>query len=280
MTGPEYAQEYAHSVNAHYGRTGLAGLILDALRAAGKDASAVTPGDLAPVDQFHTGGKGSTEELAALAGVREGVEVLDVGGGIGGAARTLAREYGCRVTVLDITEEYCRTGELLTAWTALEDRVRFRQGSALAIPFPAGSFDLVWTQHSSMNIEDKRRLYTELYRVLRPGGRLALHEIMAGAVQPIHFPVPWASEPAISHLLPPDEVRALLAAAGFTEAAWNDATAESTEWFRRAPAPGANAPPLGLHLLLGAEFPTMIRNLVRNLEEGRVAVLKAVLDRP
>jgi MPBQ/MSBQ methyltransferase len=275
------ASDYARSVNEHYGRPDLGAVIVDALRAAGKDPDALTPDDLAPVDQFHTGGKASTLDLARLAALEVGMWVLDVGGGIGGPARTLAAAIGCRVTVLDITEEFCRAGQLLTARTGLEDRVSFRCASALEMPFADGEFDVVWTQHSSMNIADKERLYAEVFRVLRPGGRLALHEIMAGAGGPVHLPVPWARDPAISYLRPPAEVRTLIAAAGFTERAWIDSTAESVDWFRqRAPAPGAALPSLGLHLQVGAEFPEMFRNQVRNLQEGRIAIIKAVFERP
>jgi len=210
-----------------------------------------------------------------------GMRVLDVGGGIGGPARSLASEFGAIVTVLDLTAEYCRVGAMLTERTGLADQVTFQQGDALDLPFADGQFDLVWTQHSSMNIADKERLYGEMYRVLRPGGRLALFEVMAGAVQPVHFPVPWAHDPAISFLQSPDSVQAILTGAGFRVAVWNDMTDAM-----RAPAPGSGhstvpdgPPPLGIHLLVGPQFPVMARNYARNLAEGRVVVIQAILDR-
>jgi SAM-dependent methyltransferase len=180
------------SVGEHYGRAELGASILAALLAAGKVPDALIPEDLAPVDQFHTHGRKATLDLARRAGVTPGMRMLDVGGGLGGPARTLASEFGCTVEVLDLTEEFCRAGALLTRLTGLSDAVSFRHGSALDMPFPDSSFDVAWTQHSSMNIADKERLYGEIHRVLRPGGRLALHEILAGPVSPIHFPVPWA----------------------------------------------------------------------------------------
>lgn len=269
-------------VNMHYGQKDLGATILAALSTAGKNPEMLKPEDLAPVDQFHIGGKQTTLELIRLASLQAGMKVLDVGGGLGGAARTLAIEQACQVTVLDLTEEYCRVGEMLTARTGLSDRVSFQQGSALDMPFPGEHFDAVWTQHSSMNIADKARLYSEIHRVLRPAGRLAFHEIMAGPVQPIHFPVPWAHDQAISFLRPPQEVRALLVNIGFKEVTWLDTTASSVAWFRDRVAPqGGTAPaPLGLHLLLGAEFADMFRNQVRNLEEQRVSVIQGVFERP
>jgi ubiquinone/menaquinone biosynthesis C-methylase UbiE len=164
--------EYARALNQHYGRGDLGAAIVAALGAAGKDPNTLTPDDLAPVDQFHIRGQEATLELVRLAELEPGAHVLDVGGGLGGPARTLAVTVGCRVTVLDLTEEYCRVGADLTQRAGLADRVSFRHGDALALPFEAGSFDAVWTQHSSMNIADKEALYREAHRVLRPGGRI------------------------------------------------------------------------------------------------------------
>jgi SAM-dependent methyltransferase len=263
----------------HYGRPGLGESILDGVRAAGKDPDRLAPEDLAAVDQFHIGGRDATLDLAKLAGLARGLEVLDVGGGLGGPARTLAHELGSRVTVLDLTEEYCRVGEELTRRTGLADRVRFRHGDALALPFPDASFDLVWTQHSSMNIEDKERLYQSIQRVLRPGGRLALHEVTAGPAGPVHFPVPWSADGAGSFLRPPEAIRGLLAGLGLRETAWVDVSAAALLWFgeRVAAARGATAPPpLGLHLLLGPAAGRMFANMLRNLEERRIVVIQAV----
>jgi SAM-dependent methyltransferase len=273
--------DYAGALNRHYGRPGLGDAILAGLVAAGHDPDALTHEALTPVDQFHIRGKDATLELARLAGLAAGTRVLDVGGGLGGAARTLAAELGCQVTVLDLTEEYTRVGEDLTRRAGLAGRVAFRQGNALALPFPDASFDAVWTQHSSMNVPDKPRLYAEIARAVRPGGRVAIHEVLGGPGGPVHFPVPWAREPATSFLSPADAVRALVRDAGLRELAWRDVSAPSLAWFRERLAAGGGAapPPLGLHLLLGAEFGSMFRNMARNLEEDRIRVIQGVWAR-
>jgi SAM-dependent methyltransferase len=274
---------YARSLSTHYGRKDLGLAIVEGLRAAGKDPDAIRPDDLAPVDHFHIRGKEATLELARLAGLKRGMRVLDVGGGLGGPARTLAGQLGCHVTVLDLTEEYCRVGEDLTRRTGLSGQVVFRHGSALEVPFPDQSFEAVWTEHSSMNIENKERLYDEIHRVLRPGGRLAMYEIMGGPNVPIHFPVPWAREPALSFLRPPQAIRTLLAGKRFNEVAWVDVSTPALDWFRERVAtarPAAAPPPLGVHLLLGEDFAPMSRNQVRNLEEGRITVVMGVWERP
>jgi SAM-dependent methyltransferase len=185
---------------------------------------------------------------------------------------SLSHDYPilCSVEVLDVTEEFCRAGEMLTTRTGLGDLVTFRHASALDMPHPDASFDTVCMQHSSMNIADKERLYTEIHRVLRPAGHLALHEIMAGPVAPIHFPVPWARGPEISFSRRPEEVRALITGIGFGESAWINETASALRWFRErlaaANAASGEVPPLGLHLVLGADLGQMFRNLARNLQ--------------
>ncbi len=269
-------------VAQHYGQNDLIAGISAALQSAGKNLDALTIDDIAPIDQFHTRGKASTLELAQRAGITSGMKVLDVGGGLGGPARMVAAQFGVQVTVLDLTEEFVRAGTWLTEKVGLSDRVTFKHGSALDMPFPDTSFDVVWTQHASMNIADKKTLYAEIYRVLRPGGRFALHDIMAGTVQPVYYPVPWARDPATSHLGVPEEIRALLKATGFREIEWIDETAMAITWFQQraasAPSPSTAAP--GINLLLGADFAPIMQNQVRNLNEGRVTVFQGVFERP
>ena len=271
---------YFESVNRYYGQPDLSAKILAALQRAGKDLDGLTRDDLAPFDEFHIRGRAATTELAAAAGLREGTAVLDVGSGIGGPARTLAAEFGCQVTGLDLTEEYCQAAAMLTERVGLSDKVSIRHGNALKMPFDDETFDQVWMQHTWMNIEDKGRLFGEIRRVLRPGGRLALYEIFAGSVAPPHFPVPWADDPAISFLVAPAEARRLLAAAGFRELAWTDVTGSSIEWFRqlRAAAGQGGPPPLALHLIID-NFAEKAANVLRNLEEDRIVVAQAVYER-
>ena len=272
-------QQYEDAINQHYGPGNLETSVLAALQATGKNAEQLTLDDLAPLDQFHTAGKRATLELMHLAALHAGLEVLDVGGGLGGPARLMAAEKGCRVTVLDLTEEYCQIGEMLTAHTKLSDYVSFQQGSALDMPFPKARFDVVWTQHSSMNIADKALLFAEAHRVLRPGGRLALHEIMAGPVQPVRFPVPWARDSTLSFLSNPEEISTLLINTGFKKVSWIDTTPASITWYQQRSAPQeSETAPIGLHLLLGSDFSEMFRNQIRNVQERRIAVIQAVFE--
>ncbi|MCA1666462.1 MAG: methyltransferase domain-containing protein [Thermomicrobia bacterium] len=269
-------------MSAHYTDGDLGEKILGALRATGKDPDALTMDDLTPVDQFHLGGKPATLALIERAGLRPGMRVLDVGGGLGGPARTLATAANCTVTVLDLSAEFCQVGRMLTARVGMSDRVTFQHGSALAMPFADGEFDAVWTQHATMNIADKGRLYAEISRVLRPGGRLAMHDAMAGPVQPIYFPVPWARDPTISFLCSSAAVRALLVGIGFREIEWVDEREKIVAILRRQVSILAlnGPPPLGMQLLIGTQFPEILGNVARNLEEDRLTIIQAVFERP
>ena len=271
--------DHQRLIDRHYAPTGLADRIREALDQAGL-RERVVPDDLAPLDQFHSRGKASTVELAQREGLRPGMRVLDAGGGLGGPARTLAAEFGCTVTVLDVTYAYCRVGEVLTCRTGQDQRVSFCCGSAFDMPFDDSSFDVVWMQHSTMNIEAKERLYREAHRVLRTDAILAAYEVVAGPRQPIHFPVPWAREPAASFLRTAEATRVAMKGAGFAERSYSDDTPTALASFRaRMAAMPEVLPPLGLHLLLGDTFAAAFRNFVRNLDEGRVAVIQVVSRR-
>ncbi len=230
--------------------------------------------DLAPLEEFHIGGRRASTELAEMAAWAPGCRVLDVGAGLGGPARLLAARFGCLVTALDVTEEYCRAAEMLTKATGLTDRVTVRQGSALALPFADGQFDGVWTQHASMNISDKPRLYAEIRRVLRGGGTFALHDVHAGPVQPIIFPVPWADTPSVSFLATPEQTLSLVTSAGFEVAEWQDRTAEAIEFFQ-AWAAASQRPALGVHVYV-PDLAVKSRNQVQNFESDRLRVTQAI----
>jgi len=271
----------AQTVADHYKRRALGDVILAALTAAGIDIEHLTPDDLAPVDEFHSGGRNATVRLAQLAQIDGSERVLDVGCGIGGPSRYLASRFGCRMTGLDLTADFIALAGMLAQRTRLADKVTYRQGDALDLPFADASFDLVWSQNAAMNIADRDRLYAEMRRVLTPSGRLALQEIAAGPGGEPFYPTPWASDKSISFLITPDATRAALERIGFRMVAWQDTTEEALEQQRaRAKAlETGSLPPLGLHIVIGEAFPTVTKNMLRNLQEERLKLFNAVLER-
>ena len=267
-------------IKQQYGQDDLSAKILAALQNAGKNVDALTRDDLKTFDEFHIGGVAETRTLAELAKLRPGMSVLDVGSGLGGPARTLAVEYGCRVTGLDITDEYCRAAEMLSARLGLSEQTRFHCGSALNMPFEDGSFDAVWTQFVGMNISDKQTFYREVRRVLKNGGIFALHEVMAGAHPDLHYPVFWANDAARNCLRPQEEIQQLLAAEGFKSLIWQDVTQHSYDWFRamveRAQQRGPM--PLGFHVFIPDSVTQKATNIIKNLEEHLITVVQAVFE--
>jgi SAM-dependent methyltransferase len=260
------------SIRAYWERDGLVQAIFAALQSLGTPVGSLTIDDLAPLDQFHGGGKTATSRLARLGGLSAGMRVLDVGGGLGGPARTLAVEHGCRVAVVDMAESYVRGGSALTALLQLGERVTHHAGSALQLPVGDATFDVVWTQNSGMNIADKERMAAEFRRVLRRGGRLVFQEPMAGPAQPPWFPVMWANDATTSFLRTPAQMRALLEDAGFTVRAWDDATLETS---------GGHPSPDGRSIqsiVMGDTLPAIAANGRRNRDEGRIVMVQAVCE--
>jgi SAM-dependent methyltransferase len=203
-------------LEAHYSARDIETRILAAIRAAGLNPEQrLLPEDLATLDHFHSGGLRASRELLELAQIRAEDRVLDIGAGLAGPARMLASAPGCRVDCLELSADFCAGARLLNRLTGLQDRIEVHQGSALAPPFPDDSFDVVWMQNVGMNIEDKPKLYDEIYRVLKPGGRYAFQEIVAGNAAMSYFPVPWATDPADSFLIPAEELRPILGKSGF-----------------------------------------------------------------
>jgi MPBQ/MSBQ methyltransferase len=265
-------------VERHYARSGLLDAIREGVKASGKDPDRLAPADLAPIDEFHIRGRRATLELAAAVRPKASDRVIDIGCGLGGASRVLASEFGCRVSGVDLTPDYCRAAKAMAQWVGLEDIVEYKIGDALDLPFPDATFDVAWTQHASMNIADKTRFYAEAHRVLKPGGRFASYDILQGPGGPVLFPVPWARQPVISHLVTPEEMRRLLEEAGFEVLHWRDVSDEGRDWFaemnRRIREKGL--PPLNFSLLLGPDFREMAENQERNLREGRILLIEAV----
>ncbi len=272
------------TVSSHYARHGaLTARLLDALAAAGKDTGTLGVEDLSPLDQFHLRGHQATRELAAEAGLAPGQRLLDIGSGIGGPARMLAQEYRVAVTAVDLTEAYCRTAAELSALLPEAPAPAFVCADATRLPFPADGFDVVWTQHAGMNIPDKPALYRECLRVCRPGGRFLIYDVVEGPAGDPYFPVPWASTSGGRFLVPATALRQLVLAAGFRELAFRDLSGEALAWNRKRQARMAadeGPPVLGTHLLLVPEFPQMVANVGRGLEEGRLGLAMGLFEKP
>jgi ubiquinone/menaquinone biosynthesis C-methylase UbiE len=204
-----------------------------------------------------------------------GRRLLDVGCGLGGAARYCARTHGCTVTGVDLSEEYVRTAERLTARVGLESLVSFRQASARALPFEAGTFDVVTMLHVGMNVRDKAALFGEIRRVLAPGGELGVYDVLRESDgEAIPYPMPWATSAETSFVGTEATYRSALEQAGFEVRTCRSRRESAIEFFQRmrAQAQASGGPPrLGLHVLMGPSAPQKIANMIDAVERRLIA---------
>jgi len=273
------------ALNAHYGNRDLTGGLQAMLEVAGLGDATIAPQMLAPLDQFHVGGAAATADLAAKLSLTAGDRVLDVGSGLGGPARALAVAHGCHVTGIDANERFVEAANFLTRRTGLADRVICVHGDALVLPFVAAAFDAVITQHVVMNIADRAALYAGIFRVLRPGGRFAMFDIVAGPADgPPTYPLPWASDPAASHLLTAAATQDALHNAGFAIDSWHDPTEQALAWNIAQITAAQNRPmalqPLALPLVMGPHFLAMVGNLHQAIADGKLRLLQAIVTKP
>jgi len=274
-------EDTAH-IHGYYSPNDLYNKIIDGLNRLGKDLSSVTLDDLQPVDEFHIRGDSATKELIELARFSAEMHILDVGCGIGGSTRRLSHETGCRVTGVDLSNEYIDAAERLTQLLGMQERVKFHACSALELPFEDDSFDGVWSLQMNMNVEHKQAWLNETYRVLKPGGRAVFYEVCAHKNTHIRFPVPWAQDGSMSFLVPPESFREIITSAGFEITVWHDKTDLARKAFAKAREPEGepNLPILGVHLLVGKDIQTKAYNLRRNLEEESVSLIESVAVKP
>lgn len=269
-------------VEDHYANPDIVPRILAALRQVNGADAAITPDALAPLDHFHGRGVVATREMAAILHPQVDEHVLDIGSGIGGPARWIAAQFGCRVTGVDLTQAFCDAAIELNRLTGMADRVRILQGNALALPLPDDTFDRAYSQNVVMNVADKRGMYRQALRVLKPGGMLALSNVCAGPNGGPYFPVPWAATEATSFLSTPDATREDLLAAGFEIVEFRETTqavlADQIKDRQRMETRGL--PPLGVHLIIGQRAREYRINSARSLEEGRTATIEALLRKP
>jgi sarcosine/dimethylglycine N-methyltransferase len=263
-------------VRDHYRAAGLTERLRTALNALGPESQRLTSEQLGALDQFHTRGLAATAELAKLAEIAADMSVLDVGSGVGGPARFLAATYGCRVTGVDVSESFVDAARYLTERTGQSGQVSFQTASALQLPFDDGRFNFVLLQHVAMNICDRARLYREIRRVLKSGGRFATFDVVLLSGEP-HYPLPWARTPATSFLLTAAATGEAVEPAGFRTLRWQDDTEAAKGWFAQLRASGPQ-PSANLGVVMGPDFAMLAANLGRSLAEGRLGILSAVFE--
>ena len=265
MTGIKIETQYSTGAS----RQGIE----QALAAAGKDLGHLRPEDLALLEDFHTLGRIATAQLADLAGITPGDQVLDAGSGIGGTARYRAERSRCHVVAVDLTQEYCQTARWLNQLVGLDDRITVRQADVTDLPFEDAAFTLMFSQHVQMNVANKTLLYQEARRVLADGGQLATWDIVAVEDGEPDFPVPWADRPEYSHLTTSDRLRAAIETSGFEIEQWNDLTGQAAAIMQTLL--GLPPSPIGLQAFV-PDFESKANNLTAALADARLRAVQGL----
>ncbi|MEM1338247.1 MAG: class I SAM-dependent methyltransferase [Bacteroidota bacterium] len=258
--------KFSQQVQDHYHRSNLYEDILNLLKTAGIDLNQVKRSDISTVDEFHVRGAEVSQELAATVDLYQ-KEVLDVGCGIGGPARMLADVYDCQVTGIDLSEAFIRTAEKLSALVGLGNKTRFINANATQLPFDANTFEVVWTQHVQMNIQEKERFYSEIRRVLLKEGIFLYYDIFKKGSGAIPYPMPWAENSEISFLAEVGTIEVLLKKLGFKRIQSKDQTEAGIAFFETLlnKLQKFGPPQLGLNLVMGTTTQTKIGNLLEAL---------------
>jgi ubiquinone/menaquinone biosynthesis C-methylase UbiE len=270
------------NVAAHYTHGQLLDRILSGLEAIGKTPETVTVDELAPVDEFHIGGRQASEDFIGQLGLTENDHTLDIGCGIGGTSRFVASHIGCRVTGIDLTPEFISTGQSLCEWVGLSARVELHEGDATAMPFTDECFDAAFMLHVGMNIPDKAGLFAEAYRVLKPGAAFGVYDVMQTSDEALTYPVPWSTTPSTSALATLEQYIDALEQAGFEITRIRDRRDFAAEFFaetRRRMEEAGGAPSLGVHIAMGDSAPVKISNMVDNIASGRVSPIEIIACR-
>lgn len=274
---------YNKIVAAHYSHGDLLNAIKSSIKNLGKTIDTVTVDDLAAVDEFHIGGRMATEHFLSQLNFSARDNVLDVGCGLGGAARYAAQHFNVSVTGVDVTTEYIETGNTLSSWVKLDSSVRLQRESATSMSFPDASFDGGYMLHVGMNIEDKIQLFSEIYRVMHPGSYFGIYDVMRFNDGELSYPVPWAAENNSSRLETLDHYKKTLLQTGFEIKAENNRREFSLKFFQdiyTSTKAAGGPPPLGLHTLMQESTAEKTRNMIKNITAGYIAPVEIIVRKP
>lgn len=272
----------AQEISDHWGKGDVYSCILETMELAGIDPNTLTIEQLAPVDHFHARGFPATVELADALPIREGDTLVDIGCGIGGPARYLAKRFNCRVEGIDITAPFIDAANKLSALVAMQDAVRCQHGDGQNLPYKDETFDGGYSQHVLMNVPDRTTFFAEAFRVLKPGAFFALTEHGLGPVGEPHHPVPWSEDGRGAYLMRPSDTVDILKETGFRNVEVTDTGEKYLQGYKAAMALAAKgeAPVFGTHILLGELAPQIVKNAARNIEERRTQPVQIICRKP
>lgn len=274
-------QNFKNSVIHQYTRENIYETIVKRLHEQGVEKNKITREHISSVDEFHIKGAEVSLEMAKEAELSKELKVLDVGCGIGGPARMIADVFGCSVTGVDLTNEFIRTASLLSQLVGLSGKTEFIIADATELPFEDNTFDVVWTQHAQMNIEEKEKLYSEIHRVLKREGRFIYYDIFSSEKEDLKFPLPWADDSSISFLIKLNDFGRLMKETGFKELLRKERTSESIDFFETVFENNKKegSPKIGLNIFMTEQTSLKLSNLLNNLSENKLKVQSGIYQK-
>lgn len=274
-------QNFKNSVIYQYTRENIYETIVQRLHEQGVEKNKITREHISSVDEFHIKGAEVSLEMAKEAELSKELKVLDVGCGIGGPARMIADVFGCSVTGVDLTNEFIRTASLLSQLVGLSGKTEFMTADATELPFEDNIFDVVWTQHAQMNIEEKEKLYSEIHRVLKREGRFIYYDIFSSEKEDLKFPLPWADDSSISFLIKLNDFGRLMKETGFKELLRKERTSDSIDFFETVFENNKKegSPKIGLNIFMTEQTSLKLSNLLNNLSENKLKVQSGIYQK-
>lgn len=263
----------------HYYHGDLLNSIKDAINELGKTPETVSIDDLAAVDEFHIGGREATEHLLGQIKISKQDHIIDLGCGLGGTARYIAKKYASKITGIDLTQEYIDTGNTMSSWLKLNKQVSLQQGSVLSMPFDEGTFDVGYMMHLGMNIENKEQFFKEVFRVLRPGSSFGIYDVMQMNTGEIVYPVPWATTASTSYVDTSENYKQAIENAGFVVTAENNRREFALMFFEKLREKNLKPETLGLQTLMQNTTTDKIKNMVSNISSELLAPVELIIKK-
>ena len=244
---------------------------------ATQEIGALTQPQLDGIDQFHAGGADAVDRILPTLRLSPAMIALDVGSGLGGPARQVARSTGCTVVGVDIAPSYVDTAAALTRAAALGDQVEFLCTDLSNLE--RSDFDAAYTIHVQMNVADKLAFFTAIASRLRLGARLAIFEVCRTGRQDPELPLPWSIDGTDNFLVTPDNLLGSIEDSGFDTVEWVDDTGWIMDWFQDLGTRLAHAGTAATLPALLDDGPTRMMNFARALSAGVLSVHRGAFTR-
>jgi SAM-dependent methyltransferase len=229
---------------------------IDRLLSEHPDLDASADGSLDNLDQFHIGGADAVDLLIPTLTLANDDRVLDIGAGLGGPARQIARRTAHHVVGIDLTPAYVEAARALTARTGLSDLVQFQLGD-IATFQPDPLFQAAITMHVQMNVQDKTTWFRHIADSLAPGARLAVWEVCRPRPADLAWPMPWSLDGTDSFIATPQALLSAIESAGFSATEWTNESTWVQGWIAKTFADGLPAGP-ALPMLLDGGYTRVI----------------------